>query len=75
MSLLDFEYNFGKKEAIITLVSEVDLYSENKENLIENITKNFMNDGDFNSYDIRPEKDNHKQQDYYKVILTLTNKK
>ena len=30
-----------------------------------------MNDGDFNSYDIRPEKDN-QQQDYYKVILTLT---
>ncbi len=75
MSLLDFEYNFGKREAIITLVSEVDLYTENKETLIENITKNFMNDGDFNSYDIRPEKDNHKQQDYYKVILTLTNKK
>ena len=75
MSLLDFEYNFAKKEAIITLVSEVDLYTENKEALIENITKNFMNDGDFNSYDIRPEKDNHKQQDYYKVILTLTNKK
>tara|TARA_B100000212_G_scaffold151956_1_gene114434 strand:+ start:5226 stop:5828 length:603 start_codon:yes stop_codon:yes gene_type:complete len=75
MSLLDFEYNFGKREAIITLVSEVDLYTENKELLIENITKNFMNDGDFNSYDIRPEKDNHKQQEYYKVILTLTNKK
>lgn len=75
MSLLDFEYNFAKKEAIITLVSEVDSYTENKEALIENITKNFMNDGDFNSYDIRPEKDNHKQQDYYKVILTLTNKK
>jgi len=51
------------------------LYTDNKELLIENITKNFLNDGDFNSYDIRPEKDNHKQQEYYKVILTLTNKK
>ena len=75
MSLLDLEYNFAKKEAIIILVSEIDLYTQNKEILTESITKNFMNDGDFNSYDIRREKDNHKQQDYYKVILTLTNKK
>ena len=53
----------------------VNTFQDKTEALIENITKNFMNDGDFNSYDIRPEKDNHKQQDYYKVILTLTNKK
>lgn len=75
MSLLDFEYNYDKKELIITLISEVDRYTENKELLIKNITQNFMNDGDFNSYDLRPEKDNHKQQHYYKVILTLSNKK
>tara|TARA_B100000676_G_scaffold54703_2_gene53847 strand:- start:160 stop:759 length:600 start_codon:yes stop_codon:yes gene_type:complete len=74
MSLLDFEYHYDKNEAIITLISEVDKYTENKEKLISNITKNFMSHGDFNSYDIRPEKDNHKQQEYYKVILTLTNK-
>ncbi|MFL2988449.1 hypothetical protein DBW61_00315 [bacterium] len=75
MSLLDFEYHYDKNELIITLISEVDRYSENKELLIQNITQNFMNDGDFNSYDLRPEKDNHKQQQYYKVILTLSNKK
>ena len=75
MSLLDFEYHYDKREAIITLISEVDKYTDNKELLIDNITRNFMSQGDFNSYDIRPEKDNHKQQEYYKVILTLTNKK
>ena len=74
MSLLDFEYHYDKNEAIITLISEVDKYTENKEELINNITTNFMSHGDFNSYDVRPEKDNHKQQEYYKVILTLTNK-
>ena len=75
MSLLDFEYHYDKKEVIITLISEVDKYTENKSQLIESITQNFMSEGDFNSYDLRPEKDNHKQQEYYKVILTLSNKK
>ncbi len=75
MSLLDFEYHYDKKELIITLISEVDNYTENKLQLIDNITQNFMSEGDFNSYDLRPEKDNHKQQEYYKVILTLSNKK
>jgi len=75
MSLLDFEYHYDKKELIITLISEVEKYTENKAELIDNITQNFMSEGDFNSYDLRPEKDNHKQQEYYKVILTLSNKK
>jgi len=75
MSLLDFEYHYDKKEVIITLISEVKKYTENKAKLINNITQNFMSEGDFNSYDLRPEKDNHKQQEYYKVILTLSNKK
>tara|TARA_B000000475_G_C15960367_1_gene432690 strand:+ start:360 stop:959 length:600 start_codon:yes stop_codon:yes gene_type:complete len=75
MSLLDFEYHYDKKEVIITLISEVDKYTDNKSQLIESITQNFMSEGDFNSYDLRPEKDNHKQQEYYKVILTLSNKK
>ncbi len=75
MSLLDLEYHYDKKEVIITLISEVDKYTENKTELINNITKNFMSEGDFNSYDLRPEKDNHKQQQYYKVILTLSNNK
>jgi len=75
MSLLDFEYHYDKKEVIITLISEVEKYTENKAKLIDNITQNFMSEGDFNSYDLRPEKDNHKQQEYYKVILTLSNKK
>ena len=75
MSLLDFEYHYDKKELIITLISEIEKYTDNKFELIENITNNFMSDGDFNSYDLRPEKDNHKQQEYYKVILTLSNKK
>ena len=75
MSLLDFEYHYDRKEVIITLISEVDKYNENKALLIDNLTENFMSEGDFNSYDLRPEKDNHKQQEYYKVILTLSNKK
>ena len=75
MSLLDFEYHYDKKEVIITLISEVEKYTENKAKLIDNITQNFMSEGDFNSYDLRPEKDNHKQQEYYKVILTLSNTK
>jgi len=75
MSLLDFEYHYDKKEVVIILISEIEKYTENKIKLIDQITQNFMNDGDFNSYDLRPEKDNHKQQEYYKVILTLSNKR
>ena len=75
MSLLDFEYHYDKKEVVIILISEIEKYTENKIKLIDQITQNFMNDGDFNSYDLRPEKDNHKQQEYYKVIVTLSNKR
>ena len=71
MSLLDLEYHYDKKEVIITLISEVDKYTENKTELINNITKNFMSEGDFNSYDLRPEKDNHKQQPVSYTHLTL----
>ena len=74
MSILDFEYIYDRKEIIITLISEIDKYTENKDLLIENIINNFCSDGDFNSYDLRPEKDNHKQQEFYKVILTLSRK-
>tara|TARA_B100000029_G_C17470259_1_gene921704 strand:- start:76 stop:666 length:591 start_codon:yes stop_codon:yes gene_type:complete len=74
MSILDFEYSYDKREIIITLISEIDKYMDNKKELIASLTKNFMSDGIFNSYDLRPEKDNHKQQKYYKVILTLSKK-
>ena len=47
---------------------------DNKKKLVNNLSSNFMSDGIFNSYDLRPEKDNHKQQKYYKVILTLNQK-
>ena len=74
MSILDFEYSYDKTEIIITLISEIDKYTDNKKELINNLANNFMSDGVFNSYDLRPEKDNHKQQKYYKVILTLNKK-
>tara|TARA_B100001250_G_C19776338_1_gene779719 strand:+ start:440 stop:1030 length:591 start_codon:yes stop_codon:yes gene_type:complete len=74
MSMLDFEYSYERKEIIITLISEIDKYMDNKKELINNLSNNFMSDGIFNSYDLRPEKDNHKQQKYYKVILTLNKK-
>jgi len=91
MSLLDFEYNYGRKEMIIILTSntENDQYEKNIQLLInnlerstsysstfdkDNINSGIFGDSDFNSYDIRREKDNHKQQDFYKVILTLTTK-
>ena len=91
MSLLDFEYNYGRKEMIIILTSntENDQYEKNIQSLInnlerstsysstfdtDNINSGIFGDSDFNSYDIRREKDNHKQQDFYKVILTLTTK-
>jgi len=91
MSLLDFEYNYGRKEMIIILTSntENDQYEKNIQSLInnlerstsysstfdtDNINSGIFGDSDFNSYDIRREKDNHKQQDFYKVILTLTMK-
>ena len=74
MSILDFVYIYDRKEIIITLISEIDKYTENKNLLIENIVNNFCSDGDFNAYDLRPEKDNHKQQEFYKVILTLSKK-
>tara|TARA_Y100001970_G_scaffold272482_1_gene369250 strand:- start:588 stop:1178 length:591 start_codon:yes stop_codon:yes gene_type:complete len=74
MSILDFEYSYDRKEIIITLISEIDKYIDNKKELINNLSNNFMSDGIFNSYDLRPEKDNHKQQKYYKVILTLNKK-
>ena len=91
MSLLDFEYNYGRKEMIIILTSntENDQYEKNIQSLINNLERStsysstfdtgnvnsgIFGDSDFNSYDIRREKDNHKQQDFYKVILTLTTK-
>ncbi len=74
MSILDFIYNYDRKEIVITLISEIDKYTENKNLLIENIVNNFCIDGDFNAYDLRPEKDNYKQQEFYKVILTLSKK-
>tara|TARA_B100001123_G_C14958239_1_gene886564 strand:- start:61 stop:651 length:591 start_codon:yes stop_codon:yes gene_type:complete len=74
MSILDFEYSYDRKEIMITLVSEIDKYMDNKKKLVNNLSSNFMSDGIFNSYDLRPEKDNHKQQKYYKVILTLNQK-
>ena len=91
MSLLDFEYNYGRKEMIIILTSntENDQYEKNIQSLInnlerstsysstfdtDNVNSGIFGDSDFNSYDIRREKDNHKQQDFYKVILTLTTK-
>ena len=73
-SILDFEYSYDRKEIIITLISEIDKYIDNKKELINNLSNNFMSDGIFNSYDLRHEKDNHKQQKYYKVILTLNKK-
>ena len=74
MSLLDFDYNYTKKEMILTLISETDSvqYSQNKSELISNIKRNFFKDRDFNAYDIRPVKEKYKQQPYYKLILTLS---
>ena len=34
--------------------------------------KGIFGDNDFNSKDYKRQKDSHKQQDFYKVILTLT---
>ena len=90
MSLLDFEYNYSKKEMIIILTSGTDneqyeknisLLKNNLENDFSDVLNNeslkkssgIFGDFNFNSYDLRREKDNHKQQDFYKVILTLTN--
>ena len=92
MSLLDFEYNYGRKEMIIILTSntENDQYEKNITLLSNNLERNtqysnskyhfnddnsgIFGDSDFNFYDIKREKDNHKQQDFYKVILTLKTK-
>ncbi|MAR15492.1 MAG: hypothetical protein CMG21_03500 [Candidatus Marinimicrobia bacterium] len=91
MSLLDFEYNYGRKEMVVILTSntENDQYEKNIDLLSNNLERstqysnsyNFnkdnsgiFGDSDFNFYDIRREKDNHKQQDFYKVILTLRTK-
>ena len=91
MSLLDFEYNYGRKEMIVILTSntENDQYEKNIDLLSNNLERStqysnsynsnkdnsgIFGDSDFNFYDIRREKDNHKQQDFYKVILTLRTK-
>ena len=91
MSLLDFEYNYSKKEIIVILTSDTenDQYEKNISLLkinLKNRTGYFLNqfgsksdlgifgDSDFNSFDLKRQKDSHKQQDFYKVILTLTTK-
>ena len=59
----------------------ISLLKNNLENDFSDILNNeslkkssgIFGDFNFNSYDLRREKDNHKQQDFYKVILTLTN--
>ena len=38
---------------------------------IEESNLGIFGDSDFNSYDLRREKANHKQKEYYRVILTL----
>ena len=90
MSLLDFEYNYSKKEMIIILTSstENEQYEKNIDELNKNLEgnkdyrfknsikegKGIFGDNDFNSKDYKRQKDSHKQQDFYKVILTLTGK-
>ena len=75
MSILGIEYKYGKNpEMVVTLISEMDTvrYAENKMEIINNLKNNFFKDRDFNAYDIRPVQDIHKQQPFYKVILTLS---
>ena len=93
MSLLNFEYNYSKKEINIILTSDTenDQYEKNilslkkslnkflddssyKWNNSKKINTGIFGDSDFNSFDLKREKDSHKQQDFYKVILTLTSK-
>ena len=89
MSLFQLEYDYIKKEMILTLTSDTnnDNYEKNisllKNNLVsfktiesENGNENFgiFGDSNFKHYEFKKEKDNHKQQEYYKVILTLSKK-
>ena len=86
MSLIDFEYQFKDKKVIIKLASDKDNYSTNKRELAENIqayidmndidpTRSVFNDGDFKYYDIKRLEEEIKQQKFFVVELTLSNKR
>ena len=89
MSLFQLEYDYLKKEMILTLTSDTDneRYEKNisllEDNLVSfknldyslsNTKSGIFGDSNFNHYEFKKEKDNHKQQEYYKVILTLSKK-
>ena len=87
---LEYNYTDKEMIIILTSDTNNDQYEKNI-NLLKNNLENrgdyllkktwsnndsgIFGDSDFNSYDYRPEKDKHKQQNFYKVILTLKNKK
>ena len=85
----EYNYSKEEMIIILTSDTENTQYEKNINLLVNNLEgktqylnsnnlkqKNtgIFGDSDFNSYDLRREKDNHKQQDFYKVILTLSNK-
>ena len=85
----EYNYSNKEMVIILTSNTENDQYEKNIDLLMnnlqrstsysstfdkDNINSGIFGDSDFNFYDIRREKDNHKQQDFYKVILTLTTK-
>ena len=85
----EYSYSKKEIIITLTSDTENDQYEKNisllKSNL-KNRTGYFLNqfgsktdlgifgDSDFNSFDLKRQKDSHKQQDFYKVILTLTTK-
>ena len=76
MSLEDLEYNYsknGKRVIILTLLSESDqeTYNKNIKELIDNISRNFCDDGDFKSVDHEKILDEYKGQSFYRVLFTI----
>jgi len=86
----EYNYSNKEMVIILTSNTENDQYEKNIALLSNNLERNtqysnskyqfnvdnsgIFGDSDFNFYDIKREKDNHKQQDFYKVILTLRTK-
>ena len=63
-----YEENISLLKNNLETNKDLNAYSLEK---IEKSNLGIFGDSDFNSYDLRREKANHKQKEYYRVILTL----
>ena len=63
-----YEENISLLKNNLETNKDLNAYSLEK---IEESNLGIFGDSDFNSYDLRREKANHKQKEYYRVILTL----